>query len=199
MAKIKICGLSRRADIDYVNEALPDYVGFIFTRSRRQVTAEGAAHLRQFLDDRITPVGVFNFEPVEDIVRLYRHGIIRMAQLHGSVPASYIAELKAACPITVIRVLPIDDAVGLPLSLPTDADYLLFDYKRPGSSQSFDWNILKGIQKPYFLAGGINAQNIETALSYKPYCVDVSSGAETDGIKNGAKIRSLVELVRALP
>ena len=82
--KIKICGLFRSEDIDYVNEARPDYVGFVFAESRRQVSPEQAANLRSRLANGIVPVGVFVNAPAANIAALYRDGVISIAQLHGA-------------------------------------------------------------------------------------------------------------------
>ncbi|MDR3053293.1 MAG: phosphoribosylanthranilate isomerase [Coriobacteriales bacterium] len=202
MTKIKICGLCRTVDIEYANQALPDYVGFVFAPSRRQVTREMAAGLRAKLDERITPVGVFVREPLEHIVQLYHQGVIRMAQLHGQESGRYIDELIALCDIPIIRAIPIDDAdgaVGLPQLLPSKADYLLFDYHEPGSGRRFDWSILAGLSQPFFLAGGITGATLDDALACKPYCVDLSSGAETNGVKDAAKIQNLVQRAHAYP
>jgi phosphoribosylanthranilate isomerase len=203
--KIKICGLFRDADIDYANEALPDYAGFIFAaHSRRFIEPERAAKLRRKLDARIIPVGVFVREKPEEIAALYRDGIIGMAQLHGGEDAAYIAELKNICGAPLIRAF---DAARLDPhtearreDLSGGADYILLDNGAGGTGQSFDWPLLapgfalRGL--PFFLAGGIGLHNIESAMRHKPLAIDVSSGAETGGVKNREKMIELVEKVR---
>ena len=200
---IKICGLFRDDDIDYVNEALPNYIGFVFAESRRQVMPALAARLRQKLAGTIIPAGVFVNAPVADIAALYRDGVIAVAQLHGTEDAEYIARLKKASaaagnsPIPVIKtIFSTDIAAGT--RPPENADFCLVD-SGAGSGKTFDWNIitlLGAIRQPLFLAGGINPENIEQAMALNPFAVDISSGAETDGVKDREKIIQLTEIVR---
>ena len=201
MTRIKICGLSREADITAVNAVLPDYVGFVFAPSRRQINPAEAEQLRALLDDRILAVGVFVDAQPEQIAALFQQGTIQMAQLHGESVQECLAELKSlASDLPVIAAIPVDDGEGLPWPLPDGADHLLFDYKNPGSGRAFDWGRLGSlrslIQTSSFLAGGINEQNLAAALVMQPFCIDISSGAETDGIKDPEKIRALVEQTR---
>lgn len=198
--KIKICGLFREQDIDYANEAMPDYVGFVFAPSRRQLTAPQAAALQARLRQDIAPVGVFVDAPVERIAALYKEGIIALAQLHGNEDAAYLAALRRLCPAPLIKAVRITaDAQHVPLM--DAADFFLFDNGTGGTGQAFDWSILPELtarlRKPYFLAGGLNSTNITAALALKPFAVDVSSGAETNGVKDRAKMLSLVQQVRA--
>jgi phosphoribosylanthranilate isomerase len=199
VSKIKICGLFRERDIDFVNEAAPDYVGFVFARSRRQVSVAEALWLRENLKDGIIPVGVFVNAPKEHIVSLYQNQIIAIAQLHGEEDEAYIRSLKSLCSMPVIKALNIDGAKEAgERREPSMADYLLFDSGPGGTGKSFDWSLLdsKWIQSHWFLAGGINADNIGVALALNPYCVDVSSGAESNGVKDRDKIIRLVQQVR---
>jgi len=200
--RIKICGLSRDEDIDYVNEARPDYAGFVFAKSKRQVSAPLAQYLRFRLADGIVPVGVFVNAPIAEAAALYHNGVISVAQLHGGEDESYIAQLKRKSadngrnrPITVIKVIRSDELKrGLPA---TGADYYLID-SGAGSGKSFNWHELNAlkIERPWFLAGGITIRNIEQAMELNPFAVDVSSGAETDGVKNREKILQLTAAVR---
>ena len=183
--KIKICGLFREDDICAANEAMPDYIGFVFAPSRRQVTFKQAENLRKRLDDGIVPVGVFVNSPIEDILALYQAGVISIAQLHGGEDEGYIARL----PMPVIK------AVKPYESRQTRADVLLLD-SGAGSGRAFDWARIGRIEKPWFLAGGVSLENIDEAMKYKPYAIDVSSGAETDGLKDRKKIIALTEKVR---
>jgi phosphoribosylanthranilate isomerase len=204
--KIKICGLFREQDIEYVNEALPDYAGFVFAESRRKVTEDQALSLRFNLDGRITPVGVFVNAPIEEIASLYRNDIISIAQLHGDEDENYIAQLKEACHVPVIKV--IKWGMGNGEWGIGSADYLLID-SGAGSGKTFDWSSLSSPNSPlpipsslpWFLAGGINLDNIEQAMALNPFAIDISSGAETSspsepGLKDREKILQLVNIVR---
>jgi phosphoribosylanthranilate isomerase len=200
--RIKICGLFRNEDIDYVNEARPDYAGFVFAKSRRQVSTVLAQHLRFRLADEIVPVGVFVNAPVAEVATLYQNGTISIAQLHGGEDEGYISRLKKMCPadskrpsIRIIKVINSDDLKnGIPQ---TTADYYLVD-SGAGTGKSFDWRRLNSIkfEKPWFLAGGIDIKNIEQAAALNPFAVDISSGAETDGIKDREKILQLITIIR---
>jgi phosphoribosylanthranilate isomerase len=199
--KIKICGVFRDEDVDSLNEAMPDYTGFVFASSKRKVSTAQAAKLRRRLADGITPVGVFVNALIEDILALYFDGVISLAQLHGNEDENYIKRLieasaKGGVPVPVIKVMRGGElARGTPLT--TDADYYLID-SGAGSGLSFDWNVLNSAKfdKPWFLAGGINVDNIEQAMSFKPFCIDISGGAETDGVKDREKIVQLTSIVR---
>jgi phosphoribosylanthranilate isomerase len=193
--KIKICGLCREADVDYVNEALPDYAGFVFAPSKRRVTVDMAAHLSAALNPNIIPVGVFVNSPLEDVASIFRQKIINMVQLHGEEDEQYIRNLKNICDCPIIK------AVKIPLPYPTpNADYFLFDGKVPGSGNTFDWSQLEPYRELLstraFLAGGINCDNIADAMEWQPFCIDVSSGAESGGVKDRDKILKLVGAVR---
>lgn len=196
MSRIKICGLFRPEDIGFVNEARPDYIGFVFAPSKRQVSFDQAKELREKLHPAITPVGVFVNADMEEIDRLFRQDIIRMAQLHGQEDGEYIDRLKQKCAIPIIKALNVQREAELEKWERTAADFLLLDGSAGGGGLSFDWRGISSLRKPYFLAGGITESNIKEAAACKPYCIDVSSGAETDGIKDGEKICRLVQAVR---
>ena len=197
MSKIKICGLFRDADIDYVNEAMADYAGFVFAESRRQVTPEKAALLRQRLADAIIPVGVFVNAPVAEIAALYQSGVISIAQLHGAEDGEYIVQLKKLCGIPVIKTTIWSPRSPFPIPYSPRSDYLLFD-SGAGSGKTCNWNLIESqkITKPWFLAGGIGLGNIKQAIVCDPYAIDISSGAETDGVKDRIKILQLTAMVR---
>ncbi|MDR2942647.1 MAG: phosphoribosylanthranilate isomerase [Treponema sp.] len=203
--RIKICGLSRDEDIDYVNEGRPDFAGFVFAPSKRQVSAPLAQYLRFRLADGIIPVGVFVNSPISFITELYQNGVISIAQLHGNEDENYILRLKEACgypdrskkgaPFKVIKVIKSEQLKQR--LLPTCADFLLID-SGAGTGKAFDWESLKSkkFKIPWFLAGGINLKNIKQAFELNPFAVDVSSGAETDGFKNREKILQLIAIAR---
>jgi len=144
--KIKICGLFRKEDIDYANEARPDYVGFVFAESRRKVSRAFAAQLRYRLSDGIVPVGVFVNAPITDIAALYREHVISVAQLHGMEHGEYIARLKEASaegggtPIKVIKTVQSAELEkNAPMAI--EADYYLID-SGAGSGKPFDWEFV---------------------------------------------------------
>jgi len=198
MSKVKICGLSRTEDIHAVNLALPDFIGFVFAKSHRQVVESKAMTLKKQLDSRIEAVGVFVNQEIEYVERLYRKGIIDLVQLHGDEDEQYIRRLKEICGCPVIKTISIGSTFP---KLPKNADYFLFDtlsHQRGGTGKSFDWSVLKNYDgTPYFLAGGLNITNVCSALHLlAPFCIDVSSGVETNGIKNAEKIHRFVCLVR---
>ena len=198
MSGVKICGLSRMEDIDAVNRILPDFIGFVFAPSRRRVDEKTAAALREKLDDRILPVGVFVNQDIELAANLYKNGVISLVQLHGDEDGSYIKRLKESCGCPVIKSIGIADTLP---PLPDTPDYLLFDTlsaQRGGIGKAFNWRVIKDFTaKPYFLAGGLSAGNAAEAIKIlHPFCVDVSSGVETDGVKDPEKIREFVRITR---
>ena len=195
MTKVKICGLFRECDIDFVNGAMPDYIGFVFAKSPRQVSAETARLLRSRLHPGIVSVGVFVNAEQEEILRLCEAHIIETVQLHGQEDDRYIKALKSRAGIPVIKAVCMD-TVKPQHVLSSEADFLLFDSGKGGTGKAFDWERIPAISKPYFLAGGIHEANIREAVRMHPYCVDLSSGAETNGVKDKNKILRLVREVR---
>ena len=197
MAKIKICGLSRPYDIYAVNDEKPEYAGFVFSKSRRNVTPQQAFELRNKLAPGIIPVGVFTDEKIGNIISLAQRGIFDVIQLHGSENEEYILRLKAFTDKPVIKAVAVLEEGDAQKWAETSADYLLLDGESGGKGKRFDWNLIGVVNKPFFLAGGLGVENIETALEkVKPFAVDVSSGVETDGFKDHAKIREFIRTVR---
>jgi len=211
MVKVKICGLSRPCDIDAVNAETPDFVGFVFAESRRRVTPQQARELRSRLYSGFVPAVVFFVETPETIVSLVRDGIIDIVQLHGSEDELYIETLKFLTDAPVIKAVAVQTADDVKKWATTSADYLLFDNKTGGSGETFDWGVVinqtdqsdqsdptvRQQTQPFFLAGGLNAANITRAIeTLKPFAVDASSGVETDGFKDPAKIREFIRRAR---
>lgn len=211
MARIKICGLKTLADVEKVNRYLPEYIGFVFANTRRFVTDEQALAMRNALDQRIQAVGVFVDEPMEHVVRLYDRGVINAAQLHGEESETYIRKLKQETKMTVIKAAKVQTVEQLTSRISQEADYMLFDtYKKGepgGTGERFSLEILeeslKKIQekgrpvKPFFLAGGLDCQNVADVLGrVECFAVDVSTGVETDGVKDAAKIEQFIKNVR---
>lgn len=193
--KIKICGLFRSDDIDYVNEAKPDYIGFVFAKSKRQVNFNQAQQLKTKLDKQIKAVGVFVDSPIENIVELVNEEIIEIVQLHGSENNNYIKQLKQFINVPIIKAIKVNRSSDLD-NLNYNVDYYLLDNKISGSGESFDWSLIKQLDKPFFLAGGIDLTNLNDALKINCFSLDVSSGVETNGVKDRNKIIEIVRRVR---
>ena len=202
MVKIKICGLSCLRDIDAVNQERPEYIGFVFAPSRRNVTPKQAMDLRKALHPGIVPVGVFVDETVETMVSIARDGVVDILQLHGAEGENVIQEVKALTHKRVIKAVSVRCQDDVERWAKTSADYLLLDHPGRGAGQRFDWNLvgehLVGeIDKPFFLAGGLNADNVTEAIQKtRPFAVDVSSGVETNGLKDHAKIKEFIMRAR---
>lgn len=196
--KIKICGLTRPEDIACVNRLLPDYIGFVFwPGSRRYVSAEQAMRLKASLSPEIKVVGVFVNAPVEEITELLWEGVIDMAQLHGEEPEEAVRRIRELTGKPVIRAVKVRSCRDVEKWQDSTADYLLFD-SGMGGGRTFDWSLLQGVKRPYFLAGGLGADNLEQALAQvRPYGVDLSSSLETDGCKDPQKIHQVMEMIRS--
>ena len=200
MTKIKICGLTRTEDIEMVNEFLPDYIGFVFAKSRRQVSAEQAKELKNKLRPAIKAVGVFVNEKPENIAEIANQGIIDLIQIHGDEDAAYCAQLRKLTQAPIIKVVRVereDDFAGIE---EFDCDYYLFDTlsskEYGGTGKAFDHSHLynKEIKKPFFVAGGLNQDNVAAVIEViKPFGVDTSGGVETDGIKDVNKIKEFTK------
>ena len=197
MTKIKLCGLTRPCDIECVNELLPEYIGFVFApKSRRYISPEKAEVLREHLDDRITPVGVFVDEKIEVIADLIKRKIIDIVQLHGNESEQYIEDLQRVIDCPVIKAFRIESEADIVSANNSSADYVLLD-SGGGTGKVFDHSLLKDIARPYFLAGGLTPENVETAVKQlKSFAVDVSSSLETDGFKDKIKMTAFVNAVR---
>ncbi len=202
MTKIKICGLRRPEDIAAVNQYRPDYVGFVFAPGKRQVTPIQAAALVQNLSPAICPVGVFVNAPEEMICGLVEAGTIRVVQFHGQETEEAIVRMKRRFPdVPVIRAVSMKENHELSRWDASEADYLLLDAGSGGTGHTFDHSLITqagAIQKPWFLAGGMQPDNVQKAIaSFTPFGIDCSSGVETDGWKNPVKIRQIIENVHA--
>lgn len=191
MTKIKFCGLKRQEDIDFANLILPEYIGFVFAgKSKRYVPPEKAAILKKRLDGRITAVGVFVNEEPRQVAALLNDGVIDIAQLHGDESEEYISRLRKLTDKPIIKAFNVTEEKDISLAIKSAADFVLLDSPLAGSGTQFDWELLKNFGRPYFLAGGLNPDNVSGAVrDLKPYAVDVSSGIETDGVKDFDKMK----------
>lgn len=199
MTKIKICGLRRPEDIVYVNEAKPDFAGFIIDvpKSRRNVPREKVREFTALLSPEILPVGVFVNAPMETILSLVTDGTLKAVQLHGQESQSYLEELKKQVAVPLIRAFSIRSPEDLTEAEKSPADFILLDNGAGGTGETFDWSLLSSFDRPFFLAGGLRLENITEAVSrFHPYALDLSSGVETDGYKDKEKIIAAVAAVR---
>lgn len=198
MTKIKICGLQRKEDIAYVNELKPDYIGFVFLQGRRRyISPKDAASLRALLNPSIQSVGVFVDEPMGNVVSLLQSQTIQIAQLHGQEETAYAQKLKSICNCPIIKAFIIKAKEDIEKAVDYPADYLLLD-NGLGTGEAFDWSLIQKIDRPFFLAGGLNPGNVQKAISMAhPYAVDTSSGVETDRHKDYEKIKAFIHSVRS--
>lgn len=196
--KIKLCGLTRSCDIEAVNELQPDYIGFVFAKkSRRYVSPEKAEELKAMLAPGIQAVGVFVNEEPEQIVSLLEAGTIDVAQLHGQEGEREIRRLRELTDHPLIQAFRIDTEQDVERANASTADYVLLDSGAGGTGTVFDWDLLQSIRRPYFLAGGLDTENLGTIKAkLNPYGIDVSSGIETDGYKDKEKMTAFVAAAR---
>lgn len=198
MTKIKLCGLTRPEDIAAANALQPEYIGFVFApKSRRYVSREMATVLKAQLSPGIQAVGVFVNEAPETVAELLNAGIIDIAQLHGQEDAAYIARLRGLIARPLWQAFRVTDAASLAKAQKSPADLVLLDSGTGGTGITFDWTLLEKFDRPYFLAGGLGPENAADAVrQLHPYAVDVSSGIETAGKKDPAKMAAFVAAVR---
>lgn len=197
-AKIKICGLFRPCDAEYVNVALPDYAGLVFyEKSRRRVAPEQARELRAAISPAIKTVGVFVNAPKEQIAALRRENVIDAVQLHGGEGDAYMMELRSIIPgVPIWKAYKIRAASDLEAAAKSAADMVLLD-NGYGTGEPFDWSLIGSFPRPFILAGGLTPDNIPDAISrFHPYAVDISSGVESGGVKDKNKIFATVAAAR---
>lgn len=192
MTKIKFCGMRTLDDIYAANEIFPEYVGFVFApKSKRYVTPETAEKLRGALSKKILAVGVFVNENFQTVGELLNAGIIDAAQLHGDETDDYIKNLRGVTNKPIIKAFRFDKLEE------TSADFVLID-AGAGDGKTFDWRLLKNFRREYFLAGGLNTDNVSDAIKLlHPFAVDVSSGIETDGRKDFQKMQAFAAAIRS--
>ena len=197
MTKIKLCGLSRTCDIAAANELCPEYIGFVFApKIKRYVSPEKATELKQLLHPNIKAVGVFVNESLQNVAELLKNGVIDVAQLHGNEDDEYIKELRKLTDKPIIKAFRVERERDIREANESTADYVLLD-SGAGTGTVFDWTLIARIERPYFLAGGLDTENVSMAIKkLNPYAVDVSSGIETKGIKDKTKMATFVAAVR---
>lgn len=195
--RIKLCGLRRSCDVEYANELLPDYIGFVFAAgSKRYVSWEEAQLLQRKLHPSIVPIGVFVNETLKQVARLVNKGVIKGVQLHGQEDNAYIARLKALTDCIIIQAFRVGQEEDIVKANASMADYVLLD-SGGGTGEAFDWSLLENMNRPYFLAGGLDAENVGAAIcSMHPFGVDASSSLEKDGYKDKQRMTEFVRAVR---
>lgn len=201
MTRVKLCGMMRPEDIQAVNEIKPEYIGFMFAKkSRRYVSKEQAKVLKEMLDPAVKAVGVFVNEPVENVADLLNEGIVDMAQLHGAEDEAYICRLRELTgrgeDTFIIKAVQVKSEADVKAGEQSGADLVLFD-AGAGDGKVFNWKLLENVKRPYFLAGGLDPENVRDAVErLRPFGVDVSSGIESFGVKDALKMAKFVAAVR---
>lgn len=201
MSKVKICGLTRNADVEYVNKYLPDYIGFVFAASRRQVNAADALQLSNSLDKCIKKAGVFVNHSIDEVLNITSVCGLDIIQLSGDEDFEYVKKLKskARSKVEIWKAIRVKDETSLSNAQLFDADGILLDAYAGnaygGSGISFDWTIAAQASKKFkiILAGGLDDLKVRQAIEIvNPFAVDVSSGVETDGYKDETKIKEFI-------
>ncbi len=200
--KIKLCGMFREQDIEYVNEAKPDYIGFIvmFPKSHRNIGLKTALRLKKRLSPDIKSVAVSVDAPVEEFAEFALSGAADVLQLHGNEDVEYIARLRKLTSVPLIKAVKVTSAADIERANLLDVDFLLLD-SGMGSGKAFDHSLIERerITKPFFLAGGLTPDNlVQAAKAVRPYGVDLSSGIETDKLKDRGRILAAVRNIRSV-
>ena len=217
--KVKMCGISKVETIPAVVEAKPDYMGLVFAPSKRQVTVDQAKTLVEELhkqytkrynngaeqsnNDEIKTVGVFVNETLDNLVSIATEANLDVVQLHGDEDEAFIQSLKERTNVEVWKAVQIRSAADAEAWIDSSADMLLFDAyhkdERGGTGEVFDWSCLDEFERPFMLAGGIDSTNVARAIrTVRPYGIDISSGIETDGVKDDEKIKAFTNIVRTI-
>ena len=217
--KVKMCGISKVETIPAVVEAKPDYMGLVFAPSKRQVTVDQAKILVEELhrgyakkygsdtehdkNDTIKTVGVFVNETVDNLVTIANEANLDAVQLHGDEDEAFIQSLKERTNVEVWKAVQIRSAADAEKWIDSSADMLLFDAyhkdERGGTGEVFDWSSLDAFERPFMLAGGIDSTNVARAIrTVRPYGIDISSGIETNGVKDDEKITAFIKIVKSI-
>ena len=210
--KVKMCGISKIETISAVVEAKPDYMGLVFAPSKRQVTVEQAEILVEELHKQcinhydtkvVKTVGVFVNETLDNLVRIADTANLDAVQLHGDEDETFIQSLKERTNVEVWKAIQIRTAADTEKWIDSSADMLLFDAyhkdERGGTGEVFDWSSLDAFERPFMLAGGIDSTNVARAIrTVRPYGIDISSGIETNGVKDDEKITAFTKIVNSI-
>jgi len=194
--KAKICGLKTKENVDLAVTSGADYLGFVFAESKRRITPEKAKEITVNVPRKVKKIGVFVSPSYEEVETIIQQANLDMVQIHGALMTEKVS-------VPVIRAIPVNHAVQAALSQEPETEFLLFDAPPQkfvgGNGEVFDWqqldtSIIKN--KKVFIAGGLTAENVLQAKKrFNPYAVDVSSGVETNGVKDPAKIVAFLKKV----
>ena len=198
--KIKFCGLRREEDVKFAASLDADFMGFILTdRFKRYVAPEEVSRMKQFVPANTKTVGVFVDEPVDYVIGCARTANLDMIQLHGSEDDSYIVEIKEKTGLPVIKMIKPVSEDDIITARNSSADLILLDSGAGGTGKVFDWSLAEKLGRDYILAGGLTPDNAGDAVErLKPFAVDVSSGVETEGIKDFSKMKAFASEVRKI-
>lgn len=193
MTKVKICGLKTSEAVAVAVNSGADYIGFVFAPSKRQLTLNHAHDLAKAIPKSVKKVGVFVSPSLQELNQAITSVPLDLVQIHGDFDDNFLEQVS----VPTIRVFQVSQEVAI---IDSPANFLLFDAPMAGSGQTFDWHLLadKEIKRPFFIAGGLTVENVREAQAlFQPYALDVSSGVETDGVKDLTKIRQFIERVKA--
>mgnify|MGYP000718568653 CR=1 FL=1 len=223
--KVKMCGISKVETIPAIVDAKPDYMGLVFAPSKRQVTVDQAKTLVEELHKQyanrynrdaeqysnqtlihqefIKTVGIFVNETLDNLVTIATEVNLDAVQLHGDEDEAFIQSLKERTNVEVWKAVQIRSAADAEVWIDSSADMLLFDAyhkdERGGTGEVFDWSSLDEFERPFMLAGGIDSTNVARAIrTVRPYGIDISSGIETEGVKDDEKIKAFTNIVRTI-
>ena len=201
-AKIKICGIKNLAEAGSVlecdfNGVKVDFLGLIFAQSKRKVTPEIAKEISNLVHEfGRKSVGVFTDTSDDEILEICKFANLNVAQIYKEISLNLKQNL-AKIGVEVWQVVRIKDEI--PSFSNLHFDKILFDYKGEkmgGNGQKFDWNLLKNLQIPFIIAGGIGVENVSEALNLGAFCLDINSKVEDEnGIKNLEKINEILKII----
>lgn len=198
--RVKLCGMFRDQDIDAVNAYLPDMMGFItsFPKSHRNVEPPELKRLAAQVDERIYRVGVSVNLPFGRVAH-NANNHVDIVQLHGDEDDLYIQGVRTRTHAGIIQAFRVRSKADVEQALASAADMVLLD-AGTGSGTQFDWSLIDdfGARRPFMLAGGLTPDNVSEAISaLHPWGVDLSSGIETNKVKDPAKMAATVAAVRS--
>ncbi len=215
MTQVKICGMREIADALDAARAGADFIGVVLVPGRRRLVSEDqglriATALREQVENPPRVVGLFADQPLDEVEHAVKHCGLDLVQLCGDESLSYCSQISTP----VIKVLHVSEIQSVEeqvdslsremAALRERGHMVILDRKveglQGGTGQSFNWEIAKELSSrgfSFLLAGGLTPENVGLAVrTVRPWGVDVSSGVETGGVKDGERIRAFIEAVR---